>query len=119
MGLIWLFPAWAERTIGSTRPRDVRAWFLARGLDIPRQTWRKFLASHPPASCVYASWVEICEAAQEPLESFVQIRPSGRKPKPRLQGRKPRPRKPTPKPKPTGPALPPRPSAFYRGLGNG
>jgi hypothetical protein len=119
MAFHYLFPAWAERTIGSSRPGDVRAWFLDAGLDIPRQTWRKFLASEPPPSVVWSTWIEICEAAGEPFSAFFEYTHTGRRPKPRLQGRKARPRKRKATPKPTRPALPPRPLDFFGGRHGG
>jgi hypothetical protein len=116
MALRYLFPRWAAQTIGSTEPRKVRAWFLERGLDAPRQTWRKFL-QEPPRSCHLATWIEICEASGEQLDAFVQIIPSGRcKPKPRFRPTKTMKRRPKPVAKAirTAAAAPPRPSEFFR-----
>jgi hypothetical protein len=115
MALRYLFPTWAERTIGSAEPRKVRAWFLERGLDAPRQTWRKFLKGTPP-TIQLSTWTEICEASGERLDAFVQIIPSGTcKPKPRFRPTKKTRRKASAKPNPksTRPALPPRPSEFF------
>lgn len=114
MALRYRFPHWCEETIGSTRAGEVRKWFLARGLDIARQLWTKFLDPSGPPTIRIATWIEICQAAQEPLSAFVDYLPSDRKPKEHLTARSTR--KPKHKPtaaKPALPALPPRPSDFF------
>jgi hypothetical protein len=113
MGLRYRFRRWAEDTIGSTEAATVRGWFLEQGLDAPRQTWRKFLTT-TPKSCQFATWVEICEVTGEPLETFIQIVPSGRRAtKGRFRATKSKTKpKPATAPKKAAPALPPRPSEF-------
>jgi hypothetical protein len=78
----YLFPSWARETVGSTRPAYVQRWFASRGLNLTRETWRKFLGPRPPASVVLKTWERICEASGEPLSTFVEVKPTGPAPEP-------------------------------------
>jgi hypothetical protein len=115
MALRYRFPHWCQETIGSTRAGEVRKWFLERGLDIARQLWSKFLDPGGPPTIRIATWIEICQAAQQPLSTFIDYLPSEREPKPRLttrSARKPRKSKSVSQMR-QQPALPPRPSEFF------
>lgn len=87
------FPAWARETIGSDQPAEVRRWFSERGLDLTRETWRKFLRDGAPPSFLVTTWQDICEASKESFSRFFDYQPSDRppvvrrRPAPRRSGR--------------------------------
>jgi hypothetical protein len=82
MATRYLFRSWARTTIGSTQPAAAQRWFADRGLNLSRETYRKFLSPRPPASLMLSTWERICEASGEPLSTFVEVKPSGPAPEP-------------------------------------
>lgn len=77
MPVIYLFPTWAERTLGTRRPAAVARYFRERGFEQSREGWRKLLSSEPKSISI-ATWATICEITGQPLSSFIDYAPTGR-----------------------------------------